>query len=125
MSKFLFIMIFMIIGSSNLYAAENGSKPIFVGTYKGSTQLYYPKAVINYVQIYTNSGTTGIGKSMPDLVEDTASSLFDSAKEAAQKRCSDSKYFAIDNYNIGFSPFGQYSNVLVQLSCNMVCITKL
>ena len=79
--------------------------------------------MVEEVAPYYNVATTGIGKNIPQLTSDTAAKLLATAKLDAKAHCK-SEYFAIDNWEVTSSTFGEYNNVLVTYSCNMVCLSK-
>ena len=112
--------------SPALRAEENDYEPVFLGAFKSSSNNYCPDLVPSYFYQTAGTYTTGINGSMPERLLSAEKQFIGTAKITAYKFCKSKKtdYYAIDNIDIQFDVFGDYSNILVYGSGNVVCLNS-
>jgi len=112
--------------SPALCAEENDYEPVFLGVFKSSFNNYYPDLVPSYFYQTAGTYTTGINDNIPDRLLSAEKQFIGTAKKEAYNFCKSKKTdgYAIDNIDIQFDVFGDYSNILVYGSGNVVCLNS-
>ncbi len=109
----------LLLGSSLL-----AKDPVWWGAQKGDVKSYYPNISITNAYAISNSATTGITASKPQSLIDTTNNFISDFKEIAKESCKDSYGYALDHLNTQYTTFGDYSNVFIYVSANVVCFEK-
>jgi hypothetical protein len=117
----------MIFLFSPAFGAEKSSyEPVFLGVFKGSYNDYLPNLVPTYFYQTSATFTTGINDNMPNRLLSVESKFIKSAKKEAYSFCKSKNAggYVIDSIDIKFNVFGDYSNILVYGSGNVVCLNS-
>lgn len=118
MKKIIFLCLIL---STVLFSAEK--KLIYFGVINGSITDYYQGIFkIDNVSVFHNSGTTGIQVNMPKAVNEMKINLIDNISKKAEVFCKKSTGYVLDNYTSNMITIGN-SNVLINSSVNIVCVT--
>lgn len=108
--------------STLLMAGIAFAKPIQYGILKGNVKTYYPNVTISNSFEVSNVSTSGITANKAQTLYDIKNKFLKGFKKDAKENCKNNKAYAIDNVNLSFDTFGDYNNMLVYVSANIVCI---
>ena len=114
------ILISLLLVATTLLATE----PVLWGVLKGNIKTYYPNITVTNAYLISNSSTTGITASKPQALVDAQNSFRDDFLKSAKESCKDSYGYALDNFQVQYTTFGDYSNTFIYVSANVVCLEK-
>ena len=111
----------IILGLIVLLSVGFAKEPVNWGIVKGNAKIYFPHIKVQNSYIVQNSATTGIKDGLPTRLNDTSFELLESFQITAKKSCKKNYGYLLDNVNSKYQTFGDYNNILVFVSANVVC----